>query len=577
MKKTLLKILLLCMAICSVIYVFTACGNGNNVTVTFDTQGGSKIAPITLMKGETINRPEDPIKEGYEMVGWFIDGEEWSFIGFAVTKDIVLTAKWDTVNYTIDYDLRGGINSPDNPTTYTIESELTLTPPRKDDYVFMGWDDGGTIEKGSIGTKTFTANWESYNNVLTVKKNTITGLTEYGKTLNTIVIPEKIKGESITGIGDSAFSQNDVLSDVIISSNITNIGYYAFEGCSNLETITIPNGVTNISNRAFYNCCRLVSVNIPYSVKSIGDLTFCRCSCLISINVDVDNEYYLSMDGNLYKKNGQTLIQYAIGKTATTFTIPNSVAVIGIYAFSYCDNLKTLIIPESVKKIEDYALEFCNGLEIIAIPNSVISIGSGAFYNCNKLTTLTIPNSVKSIGDMALSACSSLEYNKYDNGLYLGNEDNPFFVLVTVISKNITSCKINNNTRMIYYAAFWNCVNLNSIIIPDNIICIGDNVFWNCVELTNVIIGQNVISIGRSAFSNCISLESVTIPKSVVNIGEYAFSSCSSLTSVIFKNTTGWQISTSAMVGSVPIIVTNDTNVATYLKSTYDNYCWICK
>ncbi|MBE6537805.1 MAG: leucine-rich repeat domain-containing protein, partial [Ruminococcaceae bacterium] len=84
-----------------------------------------------------------------------------------------------------------------------------------------------------------------------------------------------------------------------------------------------------------------------------------------SIEVDENNQYYKDIDGNLYSKDGKKLIQYAIGKTDTSFTIPNSVTCIGDYAFYYCTSLTS-----------------------VTIPDSVTSIGSCAFSGCNRLTSI---------------------------------------------------------------------------------------------------------------------------------------------------------------------------------------------
>jgi hypothetical protein len=72
---------------------------------------------------------------------------------------------------------------------------------------------------------------------------------------------------------------------------------------------------------------------------------------LTSITVDEGNQYYKSIDGNLYTKDGKTLIQYAAKKDNTSFEIPDSVTSIGDFAFAYCFDLKSITIPDSVTSI----------------------------------------------------------------------------------------------------------------------------------------------------------------------------------------------------------------------------------
>lgn len=75
------------------------------------------------------------------------------------------------------------------------------------------------------------------------------------------------------------------LKSIKISNSVTTIGDYAFSGCWRLESIDIPNSVTTIGDRAFYACSSLQSIDIPNSVTIIGDGTFWGCSSLKSIHL----------------------------------------------------------------------------------------------------------------------------------------------------------------------------------------------------------------------------------------------------------------------------------------------------
>ena len=151
----------------------------------------------------------------------------------------------------------------------------------------------------------------------------------------------------------------------------------------------------------------VTSIAIPSSVTSIWIASW-ECGLLTSIEVDSNNPNYKSIDGNLYSKDGKTLIKYAIGKTDTNFTIPDSVTSIGVEAFSGCSSLTSIVIPDSVISIGDGAFYICESLTSVVIGNSVTSIGSYAFYSCSSLTNIVIPDSVTSIDGWAFYSCSSL-------------------------------------------------------------------------------------------------------------------------------------------------------------------------
>ena len=132
---------------------------------------------------------------------------------------------------------------------------------------------------------------------------------------------------SVTTIGEAAFSGCSGLTSVTIPNSVTSIGYYAFSGCSGLTSLSIPNSVTSIGNGAFDSCSGLTSVSIPNSVMSIGSYVFYGCSGLTSV------------------------------------TVPNSVTSIGACAFYGCSSLSTVTIGSGVTNIGDYAFSDCSALQ----------------------------------------------------------------------------------------------------------------------------------------------------------------------------------------------------------------------
>jgi len=391
---------------------------------------------------------------------------------------------------------------------------------------------------------------------------------------------------SVTSIGDYAFSDCDSLTSIEIPDSVTSIGDSAFYSCDSLTSIEIPDSVTSIENGAFFNCSSLTSIDIPDSVTSIGDLAFLGCTSLTSIDIP----------------DSVTSIGYYAFSSCSSLTsidIPDSVTSIGDRAFSYCNSLTSIDIPDSVTSIGDDAFSYCSSLTSIEIPNSVTSIGDRAFSSCDSLTSIDIPDNVTSIGNSAFFGCDSLEtinfagskeqwqafglasYEISGATVVFGKNPIPEDAATNACGENLTwyfdeetatlyiegegdmwdfsyqtgeyswrttqrpwfaSCEdiddiknivIKNGVTSIGNSAFSSFSSLESIEIPDSMTSIGHDAFFYCETLTSIEIPDSITQIGRYAFNCCKSLKSIEMPDSVTYIGAGAFDSCNSLESII--------------------------------------------
>ena len=224
--------------------------------------------------------------------------------------------------------------------------------------------------------------------------------------------------------------------------------------------------------------------------------------------------------------------------TATKIKIAESyqgVPVKEIYreSFMHNDKITSVVIPDSVTTIGYYALSDCDSLTSVVFGDSVTTIVHYAFADCDSLTSIIIGDSVTTIGMSAFEGCN-FTFTEYDNCKYLGNGDNPYYLLIEATDKDLSSYTIHSNTIIIAGYAFTRCDNLKSIEIPDNVIGISSSAFEYCRSLTSVVIGDSVTTIDDYAFSRCSELASVVISDNVTTIGEHAFSSCYSLKDVYY-------------------------------------------
>jgi len=109
-------------------------------------------------------------------------------------------------------------------------------------------------------------------------------ITGYRGNKQFINIPPSIGGIPVTGIGEEAFAETEIVR-ITIPSGITFIDYGAFALCYFLTSVTIPSSVTSIENSAFASCESLTSISIPSGVTFIGSYAFSKCIGLTSITI----------------------------------------------------------------------------------------------------------------------------------------------------------------------------------------------------------------------------------------------------------------------------------------------------
>ena len=346
-----------------------------------------------------------------------------------------------------------------------------------------------------------------------------------------IVIPsaydDGINGEhAVTNIVSSAFAGCSIQS-VIIPDSVTSMGYYAFGDCLQLKRVSTGNGLTSITTATFRGCKNLIEIDIGNSVTSIYS-AFSDCGftdIYIPDNVTYigpDSFYYCSKLEKVVIGNGNTYIcehAFCNCESLTDISIGNNVTAIGFLSFTNrydqypadnplgpildCSNIKynesdnayylgnsenpylalisvkstditTCEINKNTKIIAGYAFGDCKNLNEIIIPDGVRSIGDGAFSDCVNLTDVSIPDSLTYMGDFVFLG-RNLKYNEYENGYYLGNDENPYVVLTEIIDKTVKTFTLHENTKIIdaYDSSF--CGEFTDIIIPSGLVFIGES------------------------------------------------------------------------------------------------------
>ncbi len=338
-----------------------------------------------------------------------------------------------------------------------------------------------------------------------------------------IIIPETYSDLPVKSISSDAFSGGINVKSILIPASVESVGEGALRFCHSLETIevtegnfvyksqdncliskasatlvagckysSIPADVTAIAPYAFANCLGLTSLNLSASVTSVSPRAFEGCANLESITVDSLN--------SVYKSEGNCIIEKASGKLVLgckNSMIPDSVTVIGSYAFSECTALLSLTIPQPVTLIEDFAFEGCK--KLVEVKNlSSVAISAGSRENGG--VALYALNVYDALGESKIKTDSNgfVFFADGENILLLGYVGEESFVILPLGYEN-------KNYKLAPYAFAYN------------------------TEITEVMVSEGVTEIGAWSFAYCTSLERVAVMKDVSKIYEGAFAGCANL------------------------------------------------
>lgn len=340
------------------------------------------------------------------------------------------------------------------------------------------------------------------------------------QSLSSIVIPD-----SVTSIGDYAFYECRSLTSVTLGNSLQSIYNNAFYYCSNLTSITLPDSVTYVGSNAFQYCDKLVIyMSLEYKPKSfeqnwngnatviygyidtitVGGYTYTLSSRedhkyahLIEFDVDTVVDFSVPESVMGYQVVGINTSLFRNNSKIETVTLPNTITEIGSEMFYNCYNLREIIIPEGVETIGNNAFYNCSSLESVELPDSVRTINYQAFYGCRAMASFRMSNNIEYVGENVFGDCQMLTFNYYENGRYIGNDDNPYLVF---LGYNGRVDIIHEDCRVIrdgWNGNSWSEDNL--LTIGDNVICIGYAAF-SYRQIRSVVIGHNVKEIRNEAF-----------------------------------------------------------------------------
>ena len=383
---------------------------------------------------------------------------------------------------------------------------------------------------------------------------------------------------SVTSIGEGAFSGCRGLTSVSLPEFVTEIDSYVFANCSGLTSVTIPNSVTKIGDEAFSGCSGLTlvtskNVTPPTMIKNSFEGLYAQATLSVPANAVSD---YLATNWAQFTnlRAGDSEVNFGTYETGnlkyrlipaeteseknlavvipgdysslTEVTIPERFTVsengtntryyvdaIGYEAFNGCSNLATVTFNSrnAAKAIGDYAFAGTN-ISAITIPETVESIGISAFSNCSSLNGIAIPASVKTIGNYAFYETSALKDVTLNEGLesigYSAFEASrarstgPIYIPSTLKSVGVDAF-YNLNCEYVNISDLASWCNIDFANSNSNPAAHSEGLYLKGEKIENLVIPETVAEVKAYAFNNIGGLKSVVCNDALQSIGSSAF------------------------------------------------------
>ena len=560
--------------------IYTAHWRANTYTVTYDANQGTASIPsdtATYDKSLTLATAE---RAGYSFVGWY-DGDVPFTDGiWKTTENVTLVAKWLPVTYQISYDYAGG--SATNQTMYNIESAtITLTAPSRTGYTFIGWS--GTdltglnmnvsIPTGSIGNRSYTANWKANNYTITYDANG--GMAAVGSTVVTydddyeLTTAERVGYDFAGWYADDAewengtwtLTQNMTLvakwtprSDTkyVVNHHLQNVydNGYTHHSTESLTGTSDADVTPTVGTCAGFTAPATRTVTVAANGSLVVDYYYTRNSYTVTLisnggtGTTVTQKYESALAPDtwtaregftfggwftdvdlttvfaLTKMPSENITIYAWwteeNKPADfTYSGTNTITISG-----YSGTGTTLWIPmyignAPVATIAASAFVDQTTITSVVVPDSVTSIEEGTFKGCNSIENITLPFVGKSADATYYDAVFGYIFGYKTSSYQSGTGGSYGKTFINTKYSSVSGAIWQYSCRDIYVSG-WDGYYARSYF------------YYIPTTIKNVTITKQT-TIPAVAFNSCDFIESISLPATATQIGAYAFQNCSIL------------------------------------------------
>ena len=473
-----------------------------------------------------------------------LTGEEQIFVdyekAYKLTQDTVIIE--GKTYYTYDPDI-GIYTAVANPSIESITTYYEAVEAKRYALSRVTLDVQNEIDRiHYYGDKDIIPSDESYFTVNETGE-TITGLTDAGKTQTELVIPYEINRVKIKLIGDHAFENNTVVQKIVVPSTISIYGGWAFLGCSSLIEVVVNNNVHLNDYAVFCDCTKLEQINFNKpNCYFYPTLTGAMSGCSSLKHIEI------APDCNTIADNS-----FLNCTSLTSINIPSSTHIQG-GAFDGCTNLK--IYCEQGSYAETYAKT--NNIPVKYTEVELKDLAPRTMVtNLNKTTNKNITKLQKYLDVGGNPSVAYSNFTLSDNGSTITGFSSSASGVVTIPyeindkSVSLADGAFKDATASVQGLIFPDgggdippslCENMSTLAYlhlpkysngtPESIIYIWDNAFKNCTSLLYVE-AHSKVSIWDSAFEGCTALETLDLSCGCDYIGANAFKGCTHLKNLI--------------------------------------------
>ncbi|MGN1353471.1 MAG: leucine-rich repeat domain-containing protein [Alloprevotella sp.] len=406
--------------------------------------------------------------------------------------------------------------------------------------------------------------------------------------------------ETVTNIGDYAFSECIYLTTINVPAAISHIGEGVFAGCTSLKVIILNEGLESIGAYAFKGCATAPTMKVPSTVKTIGKEAFAGMVLLTSTTLP---DGLTTIADGLYEGCSRlTAVTIPAGVTSigskafsgtvlTTLGLPDGLTEIGAGAFMGCKFTEALV-PYGVTAIADSTFMNCPNLATISLPSYVTSVGKQAFDGIAEAATFTCySHAVPEIAADAISSpgtktlkVRSVSKDAYGNAtLWKDMTRNTFTTtglnaggVAFSVNADETTCTVSGLTSLEDQPTTLNIPGEARGALLDGYLykatAIGANAFAEEKDaevkkytFTNVVIPEGITTIGSSAFVYETNLAHVDFPNSLKLIDSEAFANCSNLKDVSIEGIETIENWAFQNTGIESITVSGNTTLSSYV------------